>query len=1433
MSGQELFIQNFQNFGDTAMRAASDLLKFSIETESTDYKLGVAKKIEDFKQSLLTDSNFGSPLAEQPEGYMAKWLDFTKELQKGVDQIKNLAVKQNVDNYLKAVLSEQKTAIAQAQFKGWGKQQVSKVGNQILEAIKNSPPEQALTFAGEKLKGLLDIRLIDPEDYDSKMNAYAQYAIESDLGKKAAAIYDEKGEASALEYLTNAATLVTINGKTYTVGTQALENAKARLQLHAAAAEEIAQKNIREKLDKYMYQSLGGTVPEGETPISEQEVLNAINTTAIKDKETYYAMFQKYRQLASTNSENAGTIAIADAMFAHQKKRTGAQLTPEEADAAKSWEDGSIIKANAKGQAAVQWNSVWESKNNYEKQQDNEALTKTDRKTASSIIDSVSSMAYGIPIPNDGKVYTRESAKTAIDSLVNLPQEDKDNLKKNIDAYFNYKENRESDEASSAAEIAISTSLTEMMKKIQGRQYDPKLIIPEENLGLYASGLKAGRLEYYQGQYTLLAGQLKDKTQEAARNASIVDLDKKIGAYDQDPAKNPLPTTDELDALYNNGQGTITENDYRYYTSQIAARKKAAAQEQAIKNKTAAYTQGLLDIQTAKSNMRKKFNGEEVKEGSSTLTPEWIKNNIPEELQQYAISVMEYELKDEAAITASKAEAANKAENEKILKGYEKQLNEGTLTTEQVNGDANAGRITASQQSIYNDILRRNKEASQRLEDAKQAQQTATDHLLRIREARNNLIKKNNGEKLPEGAVVLSEEWIKDKNNNFSPSETATAAEMLDAETERKAQLDAKAQDAANNTKLMDAMLVTQRQLAVEPEYGRGNIDLHSRPVVTMPNGEIATVRSMTFEEDGKFILVPSISPDGKVLTEKEAWQLYKETGQYLGKFDSEEAADKYAEELHNEQESYYSTNKPITGQGLTPEFVKQVLGDKAANSPYMSMAIAFENDMKTRQQKGIERAWQRQVAEAEKNTIKWANHEEYSGDILSEDLINSMPSSMDPAIGTQLQERFANYKAMRDKVEIDKQQEALGEAAYNSIQASKGEKVKGPLLSRSAIWASNLSLNEKLAYDSLYSSIYEKADATASSIETQTLNLNLDALDTAANIVSRIQAGQITSGTVYYQTWEKNAWVWKTVTLSGSSAKATWQKMADTIAPYAARAGKQSLISEYAKKIDSQPPAANTGWDTVMTELDKMSKSQGKTPALIPATDLQYYKDWLRSKQTESPTITADQASDLINALKAKAWTVKATASFSLSTTIKNDIDTIADMIVSGKAKYYMGRADDLQPKPMHPAYAYAAEWWRNSFIKSAISEGAKGFENISIGTNALGGFTPDGQYWIQINRNKNTEKMFKDMGIKDATRALFNLGQIDGQAYITRQVYYNGNDMRPVVQVLLRGEWLDVLSADPSKPYIYKFTPESVRRMNTIDTEAFYATMANNSSF
>jgi hypothetical protein len=95
-----------------------------------------------------------------------------------------------------------------------------------------------------------------------------------------------------------------------------------------------------------------------------------------------------------------------------------------------------------------------------------------------------------------------------------------------------------------------------------------------------------------------------------------------------------------------------------------------------------------------------------------------------------------------------------------------------------------------------------------------------------------------------------------------------------------------------------------------------GNIDLAARPVVTNSDGSISTVRSMSFEEDdGTEILVPTISPDGKTLSDNEAISLYRKTGQHLGKFDTPANATAYAERLHDAQAEFYITRRSGLGE--------------------------------------------------------------------------------------------------------------------------------------------------------------------------------------------------------------------------------------------------------------------------------------------------------------------------------------------------------------------------------------------------------------------------------------------------------------------------------------------------------------------------------------
>jgi hypothetical protein len=83
-----------------------------------------------------------------------------------------------------------------------------------------------------------------------------------------------------------------------------------------------------------------------------------------------------------------------------------------------------------------------------------------------------------------------------------------------------------------------------------------------------------------------------------------------------------------------------------------------------------------------------------------------------------------------------------------------------------------------------------------------------------------------------------------------------------------------------------------------------GNIDLTKRPVVKH-EGKIATVRSISIEQDGQHILIPTVIGD-KVVGNNEAIAHYRTSGEHLGIFETSEAASKYAGELSKSQDEMY-----------------------------------------------------------------------------------------------------------------------------------------------------------------------------------------------------------------------------------------------------------------------------------------------------------------------------------------------------------------------------------------------------------------------------------------------------------------------------------------------------------------------------------------------
>lgn len=97
-------------------------------------------------------------------------------------------------------------------------------------------------------------------------------------------------------------------------------------------------------------------------------------------------------------------------------------------------------------------------------------------------------------------------------------------------------------------------------------------------------------------------------------------------------------------------------------------------------------------------------------------------------------------------------------------------------------------------------------------------------------------------------------------------------------------------------------------------QYGVGNIDLYNRPQYRNADGSISTVDSTSFNIQGKEVLLPSVwMKDGKAYRRSdgdEILQHFYDTGEFLGVFDTVDAANSYAEKLHDAQDYYYTTQR-------------------------------------------------------------------------------------------------------------------------------------------------------------------------------------------------------------------------------------------------------------------------------------------------------------------------------------------------------------------------------------------------------------------------------------------------------------------------------------------------------------------------------------------
>jgi len=79
-----------------------------------------------------------------------------------------------------------------------------------------------------------------------------------------------------------------------------------------------------------------------------------------------------------------------------------------------------------------------------------------------------------------------------------------------------------------------------------------------------------------------------------------------------------------------------------------------------------------------------------------------------------------------------------------------------------------------------------------------------------------------------------------------------------------------------------------------------GNIDLTNRPIVKNADGSTSTVYSMSFNDNGREVLIPRVHDDGYVMSPQQAVTNYYKTRKHLGIFSDPSAATVFAKQLHN-----------------------------------------------------------------------------------------------------------------------------------------------------------------------------------------------------------------------------------------------------------------------------------------------------------------------------------------------------------------------------------------------------------------------------------------------------------------------------------------------------------------------------------------------------
>lgn len=680
------------------------------------------------------------------------------------------------------------------------------------------------------------------------------------------------------------------------------------------------------------------------------------------------------------------------------------------------------------------------------------------------------------------------------------------------------------------------------------------------------------------------------------------------------------------------------------------------------------------------------------------------------------------------------------------------------------------------------------KEISDKLAQAKAKGKTALAQYNTASQAYQNLKKKNRGEELPEGAPVLSTEYIRAVG-----FEDAGDVQYWDSVLER----------FEANKQAEDEL---KEKLATVKQAAQDELNRYDKASVAYQN-LLKQNRGEKLEEgapilDGKYIRTLGLNANElqywdqvieKVAANKK--QLDAIQGQGSREKTLVQALSKTYAAIRtgkwNEKETY-----------LTPALVEETFKDVDDPDGYKSW-VAISEQMETAKQKKTEEtneeAWRQKMWKAEAVSEKKARGEDIGTEKeLDDDLIKSAPATIKEEEKAYYSRRKTAIADTASRFDKQKAEDEFIRLIGNTKRVTAGELPKGtPILTFDAIWENKFISSEmKMSADTF---LRQSIGGVKSGPSDADQKIALDQIEAGAKILKRIKEGD-TRNTTWTYTKDGKSY---TIDLAKGGTEA-WDKITREMSPYLA--GHLADIEDYRGYFTGQK-VENPKYklaDETIAAYEKRTKT-----TLSPAVK-QNLRNWAYSKADQNPSMDTGKLVELFeNGIGAKEVGFNFKAGLDLNLTVRNSAEDYVEWLSNGEGVRYMGLTPEGLPKPAHPAVLEEMERFSGKF-REAMNI-VPGWKGITIGPKgqALEAWMADGQRVIVISKDQAGSKageIFKALGFtgntEEVTKLEFYLGNVDGQAHIIKRTTTKSGTAYE--QALFERKWESLYTTD--RPYVYE---------------------------